>query len=93
MTNNTPHLLIANVPGYLSNSGEPVEFDSREDAVAARRDEMLYGADQLADTYGEFHPIIAKWLDNLDSTDDAIYLPMSDSDHDLGICFEVVPVH
>ena len=92
MTDNTPHLLIANVPGYLPNT-EPVQFDSRDEAVAARRDEMIHGADQLADTFGEFHPIIAEWVDSFDSDDDAIYLPMSDSEHDLGVCFEIVPVH
>lgn len=92
MPNNTPHVLIANVPGY-SPEAEPIQFDSREEALAARHDEMIYGADQLADTYGEWHPIIATWLDSLDSTADAIYLPMSDSEHDLGICFEVVAVH
>lgn len=89
---NCPYVLIANVPGYLPES-EPIQFDTRDEAVAARRDEMIYGADQLADAYGEFHPIIATWLDNLDSPDDAIYLPMSDSPHDLGICFEIVAVN
>lgn len=88
----TPHVLIANVPGYLPDA-DPIQFDSREEALAARHDEMIYGADQLADTYGESHPIIATWLDSLNSDDDAIYLPMSDSEHDLGICFEVVATY
>lgn len=89
---NCTYVLIANTPGYAPDS-EPIQFDTRDEAVAARRDEMIYVADQLADTYGEFHEIVAQWLDNLDSPDDAIYLPMSDSPHDLGICFEIVTVH
>jgi len=85
------HVLTVNTPGYMPDS-EPMEFDSRGEALAARRDEMIYGVDQLADTYGEFHPIVSQWLDSLDSHDDAVHLPMSDSAHDLGVVFEISPL-
>jgi hypothetical protein len=89
----TAYVLVANVPGYVPET-DPIQFDSREEALAARRDEIIYGADHLADTYGEFHDILIPWLEAADNTDDdTIYLPMSDSPHDLGICFEIVAVH
>jgi len=88
------YAIITNTPGYMPDSDDLNEYETRAEAVAARRDEILSTIDDMAETYGVDHPIIHEWFDAYfyNYEWDVIVLPRTDSLFDLGICLEIVEI-
>ncbi len=85
------YVLTVNIPGHMPDS-EPIEFESRDEALEGRRDEVLRWADDLAESYGAGSFLVALYERAAESEDDVVRLPTSVSEHDLGVVFEVAPL-
>ena len=83
---------IINTPGYSPNHDHFTKFDTKEEALEARHYELAVWLEDMRDSYDDGSIVIDDWEHAIwhKHDDDVIRLPLSDSEHDLGVVFEII---